>query len=103
MFDRDKVNYNAIDLSTDEEAMDKIKEMGYTAAPVVIAGDHHWSGFRIEKIKGVIAEVDAERSKSKPQVIIASWLGYDPEPKELAQKIIDSLKKEGYEITSINK
>ena len=28
MLDREKINYNAIDLSNDEEAMDKVKELG---------------------------------------------------------------------------
>jgi glutaredoxin-like protein NrdH len=27
-----------------------IQALGYTAAPVVIAGDDHWSGFKMDKI-----------------------------------------------------
>lgn len=30
--------------------IEMIKDLGYLAAPVVIAGDDHWSGFRIDKI-----------------------------------------------------
>jgi glutaredoxin-like protein NrdH len=27
-----------------------IQALGYTAAPVVIAGEEHWSGFKMDKI-----------------------------------------------------
>lgn len=27
-----------------------VKELGYTAAPVVVAGEDHWSGFRPDKL-----------------------------------------------------
>lgn len=44
--------YNIVDLSTDENALDKVKALGYLGAPVVIAGeDNHWSGFQPDKIK----------------------------------------------------
>ena len=52
-FSKLDVPYKVVDLSQDAEAMAMVKEMGYTAAPVVIAGEKHWSGFRIEKIKNV--------------------------------------------------
>lgn len=32
------------------ENIEMIKGLGYLAAPVVIAGEDHWSGFRIDKI-----------------------------------------------------
>ena len=60
VFDRENVTYNSIDLATDDEAMAKVREMGYASAPVIVAGDKHWSGFRIEKIKSVIKEIEAE-------------------------------------------
>jgi glutaredoxin-like protein NrdH len=40
------ITFNTVDLSADETAMEMIKTLGYQAAPVVIAGDNHWSGFR---------------------------------------------------------
>ena len=43
---RNGVEFNVIDLSEDAAAMDMIKDLGYQAAPVVVAGDAHWSGFR---------------------------------------------------------
>lgn len=46
------VIYNIVDLSTDENALDQVKALGYLGAPVVIVGeDDHWSGFQPDKIK----------------------------------------------------
>lgn len=44
------VDYNVIDLSKDEDAMETIRGLGYMQAPVVIAGEDHWAGFRPDKI-----------------------------------------------------
>lgn len=41
-----EVAFEVVDLSKDASAMDTVKSLGYQAAPVVIAGDDHWSGFR---------------------------------------------------------
>lgn len=49
------VEYNVVDLSEDATAMDMIKTLGYQAAPVVIAGDDHWSGFRPDKLNSLTA------------------------------------------------
>lgn len=49
--DKVGVQYNYVDISEQPEAIAVIKELGYLAAPVVVAGDgNHWSGFRPEKI-----------------------------------------------------
>jgi glutaredoxin-like protein NrdH len=47
------VPFQTIDLTEDAEAMDMIKGLGYQAAPVVIAGDAHWSGFRPDKLSAL--------------------------------------------------
>ncbi|WP_413560704.1 glutaredoxin-like protein NrdH [Bdellovibrio sp. HCB209] len=44
------IPFQIIDLTLDEEALLKVKELGYKQAPVVIAGEEHWSGFRPDKI-----------------------------------------------------
>ena len=49
------VAFNTVDLSTDETAMGMIKALGYQAAPVVIAGDDHWSGFRPDMLASLSA------------------------------------------------
>jgi len=43
---KNSVEFNEVDLSQDEDAYEMVKALGYQAAPVVIAGDVHWSGFR---------------------------------------------------------
>lgn len=44
------VEFQVVDLTEDASAMDKVKALGYQAAPVVIAGDDHWSGFRPDRL-----------------------------------------------------
>lgn len=52
---KNNVPYSEVDLSVDVEAMDKVKAMGYASAPVVMAGDEHWSGFRPDKLSGLVS------------------------------------------------
>ena len=47
---RNSVEYQEIDLSKDADAMTMVRELGYSAAPVVMAGEDHWSGFRPDKL-----------------------------------------------------
>lgn len=42
--------YELIDLTEDAAAMERVQEMGYRQAPVVVAGDDHWAGFRPDMI-----------------------------------------------------
>jgi glutaredoxin-like protein NrdH len=51
---RNGIKFEIIDLSRDEAAMALVKELGYTAAPIVVAGDDHWSGFRMDKISALV-------------------------------------------------
>lgn len=44
------IAYAVIDLTQDAAAMDRVTALGYRQAPVVIAGDDHWSGFRPDMI-----------------------------------------------------
>lgn len=53
--DKNKVVYDLIDISVDEEARDYVMSLGHLQAPVVVAGDDHWSGFRPERIKALAA------------------------------------------------
>jgi hypothetical protein len=46
--------------------MDMVKnDLGYTAAPVVVAGDQHWSGFRLGYITGLSKKLHSEEAKDK--------------------------------------
>ena len=49
------VDYEEVDMSQDPVALEMEKTLGYTAAPVVVSGDDHWSGFRMEKIQALSA------------------------------------------------
>jgi glutaredoxin-like protein NrdH len=51
---RNGIEFETIDLSTDEAAMALVKELGYSAAPIVVVGDDHWSGFRMDKISALV-------------------------------------------------
>ncbi len=42
--------YEVIDLSEDNAALQKVQDMGYRQAPVVVAGESHWAGFRPDMI-----------------------------------------------------
>ena len=47
------VQYNTVDITEDPAALEFIKGMGYLQAPVVIAGEDHWSGFQPDKINAL--------------------------------------------------
>ncbi|MCW1806151.1 glutaredoxin-like protein NrdH [Brachybacterium squillarum] len=53
------VAYDVVDVTEDAEALAHIKSLGYVQAPVVITGEDHWSGFRPDKIKAVVATAGA--------------------------------------------
>lgn len=44
------LSYDIIDLTEDAAAMERVTALGYRQAPVVIAGDAHWAGFRPDMI-----------------------------------------------------
>ena len=45
------LDYDVVDLSADEAALTDVLATGYQQAPVVVAGDEHWAGFRPDLIK----------------------------------------------------
>ncbi|RKS42578.1 hypothetical protein BDE18_4281 [Paracoccus pantotrophus] len=47
------IGYQLVDLTTDDEAMKQVVALGYRQAPVVVAGDTHWAGFRPDLIAGI--------------------------------------------------
>ncbi|RZU99342.1 glutaredoxin-like protein NrdH [Spiribacter vilamensis] len=44
------LDYQVVDLTEDAAAMSHVTELGYRQAPVVVAGDSHWAGFRPDLI-----------------------------------------------------
>lgn len=52
--DKAGVDYAVVDISEDQEARDYVMALGYLQAPVVVAEDTHWSGFRPDRIKSLV-------------------------------------------------
>lgn len=50
------LEYDLIDISEDAEARDYVMALGYLQAPVVVVGDAHWSGYRPDRIKSLVAQ-----------------------------------------------
>lgn len=49
-------DYKVVNVLEDDEAMAKIKGLGYLEAPVIITEDGtHWSGFQMDKLEAAIA------------------------------------------------
>ena len=50
-FDKLGVIYDSIDLILHPEQAEMFKEAGLAQAPIVVAGERRWSGFRLDKIQ----------------------------------------------------
>src|SRR3954452_11943934 len=57
--DKQGIAYEKVDISLDSEARDYVMALGYLQAPVVVAGNDHWSGFRPDRIKALSGAVAA--------------------------------------------
>ena len=55
--DNKGIEYNILDLSVDENALEQVKALGYLQAPVVITEEDLWSGFRPDKIEELAARL----------------------------------------------
>lgn len=53
--DKKGITYAVVDLATDPAALERVRALGYLQAPVVVAGDAHWSGFRPDQINALSA------------------------------------------------
>lgn len=49
--DKQGIDYDIVDITATPEARDYVMALGYLQAPVVVAGDDHWAGFRPDRIK----------------------------------------------------
>ena len=66
--DKQGLPYSVIDITESEDARDYVMSLGYLQAPVVIVrwymnghliNEHqHWSGFRPDRIKALVADAD---------------------------------------------
>ena len=48
--DKAGIEYDVIDITENAQARDHVMSLGYLQAPVVVAGENHWSGFRPDEI-----------------------------------------------------
>ncbi|EQM29963.1 glutaredoxin [Rhodococcus erythropolis DN1] len=48
--DKAGIEYDVIDITENAQARDYVMSLGYLQAPVVVAGENHWSGFRPDEI-----------------------------------------------------
>lgn len=53
--DKAGLDYEVVDVSVDADALERVRALGHLSAPVVVAGDAHWSGFRPERIAELTA------------------------------------------------
>lgn len=49
------ISYQTIDLTQDSQSLEFVLSLGYQQAPVVVAGESHWSGYRPDQIKALAA------------------------------------------------
>lgn len=54
--DKSGLNYEIVNIAEDAAARDYVVSLGYLQAPVVIAGEDHWAGFRPDHIKAIAAQ-----------------------------------------------
>lgn len=48
--DKEGIAYSEVNLSENPEAVERIAALGYSSAPIVLAGDQHWAGFQPDRI-----------------------------------------------------
>lgn len=49
--DKRGITYTTVDITSDAQALEHVKDLGYAQAPVVETADDHWCGFRPDKIE----------------------------------------------------
>lgn len=47
---KNNIEFTTVDLTQDAAALEAVTALGYTSAPVVVAGDVHFSGFRPDRL-----------------------------------------------------
>ncbi len=55
MLDKLEIDYDTVDITQDQEALDMVLSMGFKSAPVVITDSDAWAGFQPDKINSLAA------------------------------------------------
>lgn len=56
LLNRNGTPFTEVDLTTDPAARELVRSLNHQTAPVVIAGDAHWSGYRPDQINALTKE-----------------------------------------------
>ena len=48
--DKKGIEYTVVGISADVDALERVRALGYLQAPVVVAGEQSWAGFRPDQI-----------------------------------------------------
>jgi len=51
--DKKGIAYTVVDISADALALERVRALGHPQAPVVVAGDVSWSGFRPDQVNAL--------------------------------------------------
>ena len=62
--DKEGVSYDVVDLSQHPDQVEVFKSQGLLAAPIVTTDIKAWSGFRLDKLKSLVAAVKSEQAKA---------------------------------------
>lgn len=57
------IRYEVMNLEQHPEMVEEFKQMGLTAAPIVVTDIKKWSGFRIDKINSLAKYLTSEQAK----------------------------------------
>lgn len=60
-FDKLGIQYNVRELNRNPRAVERFKEMGLMAAPIVETDDRRWSGFRLNRIRSLAEHLKNDR------------------------------------------
>ncbi|ANI91896.1 MAG TPA: glutaredoxin-like protein NrdH [Dietzia timorensis] len=51
--DKQGLDYEVVDITEDSDAREYVMALGHLQAPIVVAGEDHWSGYRPDRIKAL--------------------------------------------------
>ncbi len=55
MLDKLEIDYDTVDITQDDSALEMVMSMGFKSAPVVITDSDSWAGFQPDKINALAA------------------------------------------------
>ena len=65
VMDQEGIKYEVRQLNRSAKAVERFKELGLIAAPIVETDTKRWSGFRVEKIRSLANHLRTERMHGK--------------------------------------